>query len=569
MKPLLHNNYELKITNEISSSIIAPRIPLSGGVPAGRGEFVPLHGGVRGGFIRHATTAPLSDSAILVPIKKNTQLKSSLMVTERNSRLTTLSSLTLYMVQKSKLQRTTAILLLLISIWLLSGAEVQAQGNVGIGTTTPNPKAILELQATDKGLLVPRLTLAERNAIVTPPNGLLVYNTTENCFNYFNTTTTTWKSMCNVSGISNSGDTVIINLLKADSIFANYLKVDSAFITNLFATYIKADSAYIKNLVSNYIKSDSAYIHLLRSDTAYIKFITSQYIRTDSIYAGLGRFDSLIIKGLSIDSLIKQITNNYLNSKDTVVLKYLRADSIYTHLLRSDTAFIGYIKTNTIKVNTIMGGFGELDSLYIGGQNILSIISDSINANINNKAWLLTGNTAPTTNKLGTLNPQDLHIITNNTERISVMSSTGNVGIGQGLPAAKLDVLGNIQFFGDLKPAGLPGTTGDVLISQGVGVAPKWVLPSALGVTGPAGTNGTNGKNSLINTTAEPAGVNCPNGGKKVESGIDTNNSGVLDAGEVTATNYVCDGASGALNAWALLGNAGTIANVNFTRHYR
>ncbi|MEQ1734395.1 MAG: hypothetical protein ABL940_12035, partial [Bacteroidia bacterium] len=50
-------------------------------------------------------------------------------------------------IYKTIIQRTAAILLLLLSIWSLSGAEAQAQNNVGIGTTTPNPKAILELQA--------------------------------------------------------------------------------------------------------------------------------------------------------------------------------------------------------------------------------------------------------------------------------------------------------------------------------------------------------------------------------------------------------------------------------------
>ncbi|MBF9220546.1 beta strand repeat-containing protein [Hymenobacter ruricola] len=53
---------------------------------------------------------------------------------------------------------------------------VQAQ-NVGIGTPTPNAKAALDIRATDKGLLVPRLTAAQRTAITSPPQGLMVYQT--------------------------------------------------------------------------------------------------------------------------------------------------------------------------------------------------------------------------------------------------------------------------------------------------------------------------------------------------------------------------------------------------------
>ncbi len=408
--------------------------------------------------------------------------------------------------------RTLLTLVLLVVV-----ATTQAQNNVGIGTTTPNPKALLELQATDKGLLIPRLTTVQMNAITTPPNGLLVYNTTDNCFNYYNTTASMWKSMCvaTTTGISNNGDTVIINLLKADSIFVNYLTVNTALINNLFATYITADSAYIKNLVSNYIKADSAYIKLLRTDSIFTNYLYAHYIVTDSIYAQLGKFDSLVIKGVSIDSLIKQISQNYLNTKDTIVLNYLRADSIYTTLLRADSAFINYLYANTIKADTIIGGWGKFDSLYVGGANILNTITDSITA----QAWLLKGNLTTNANKLGTINARDLHIITNNTERVTVLSGTGNVGIGQTLPSEKLDVIGNIKTTGsmelgtDLKPAGLAGNAGEILTSAGAGIAPTWTPASNLNTTAIAGTGTTtpviiiNGGGEIGYKTAPSLGV--------------------------------------------------------------
>lgn len=45
-------------------------------------------------------------------------------------------------------------------------------------------------------------------------------------------------------------------------------------------------------------------------------------------------------------------------------------------------------------------------------------------------------------------------------------------------------------------------------------------------------------------TTAEPAGTQCPSGGVKVQSGLDTDNSGTLQPGEVTSTSFVCSGAA-------------------------
>jgi uncharacterized protein (TIGR02145 family) len=49
--------------------------------------------------------------------------------------------------------------------------------NVGIGTTTPDPSAKLEVQSTNSGFLPPRMTFAQRNAIVNPAAGLLIWCT--------------------------------------------------------------------------------------------------------------------------------------------------------------------------------------------------------------------------------------------------------------------------------------------------------------------------------------------------------------------------------------------------------
>lgn len=47
---------------------------------------------------------------------------------------------------------------------------------VGINTTTPNAKAVLDLTSTNKGFLPPRMTEAQRNTITNPvPAGLVVY----------------------------------------------------------------------------------------------------------------------------------------------------------------------------------------------------------------------------------------------------------------------------------------------------------------------------------------------------------------------------------------------------------
>lgn len=58
--------------------------------------------------------------------------------------------------------------------------------NVGIGTTTPDPSAVLDVFATDKGFLPPRLTTAQRNAIANPAEGLQIYNSTDSIMEFWN-----------------------------------------------------------------------------------------------------------------------------------------------------------------------------------------------------------------------------------------------------------------------------------------------------------------------------------------------------------------------------------------------
>lgn len=61
-------------------------------------------------------------------------------------------------------------------IALLSAISLNAQ--VGIGTDTVEDSAILQIDATDSGILVPRVTQTQKNAIASPVEGLIVYQTT-------------------------------------------------------------------------------------------------------------------------------------------------------------------------------------------------------------------------------------------------------------------------------------------------------------------------------------------------------------------------------------------------------
>lgn len=66
-------------------------------------------------------------------------------------------------------------LLFLFSLIIFSMSFTHAQ--VGIGTSTPDASSILDIKSTNAGLLVPRMTQAQRMAIPAPAEGLIVYQT--------------------------------------------------------------------------------------------------------------------------------------------------------------------------------------------------------------------------------------------------------------------------------------------------------------------------------------------------------------------------------------------------------
>ncbi|MEX6691138.1 collagen-like protein, partial [Danxiaibacter flavus] len=71
------------------------------------------------------------------------------------------------------------ILSLLLLVLLAMSARAQ-EGSVGVGTKTPDPSAILDVTATGKGVLLPRISLRNINdaeTILNPKQSLLVFNT--------------------------------------------------------------------------------------------------------------------------------------------------------------------------------------------------------------------------------------------------------------------------------------------------------------------------------------------------------------------------------------------------------
>ena len=93
-------------------------------------------------------------------------------------------------------------------------ASFTSIAQVGVGTTTPDASAALEIESTTKGLLPPRLSFDQRNLITTPAAGLLIWCTT--CgevgeMQVFNGTA--WR---NISGAPQAGTATLTTTAASD-----------------------------------------------------------------------------------------------------------------------------------------------------------------------------------------------------------------------------------------------------------------------------------------------------------------------------------------------------------------
>lgn len=76
-------------------------------------------------------------------------------------------------------------------------------GGLGIGTTNPDTSSVLDVSSSTKGMLVPRMTLTQRQALSMPANGLIVYQTDGAAGLYYNSGTPAspdWKMVGHNAG---------------------------------------------------------------------------------------------------------------------------------------------------------------------------------------------------------------------------------------------------------------------------------------------------------------------------------------------------------------------------------
>jgi len=76
----------------------------------------------------------------------------------------------------------TLLATVLLSTLLMNDSLAQTKtfpttGAAGIGTLSPNASSLLDIASTTKGILIPRMTKAQRDLIASPATGLMIFQT--------------------------------------------------------------------------------------------------------------------------------------------------------------------------------------------------------------------------------------------------------------------------------------------------------------------------------------------------------------------------------------------------------
>lgn len=158
---------------------------------------------------------------------------------------------------------------------LLCSISISAQ--VGIGTTSPDSSAILDITSTSGGLLLPRMDVSERNAIASPATGLLIYliDGTTQCLQVYNGTN--WENIyCPTSNTAPYATSITISgaLNLGATLTASYNYADDELDIEATSTYqwYRADNASGSNEATIAGATNTSYTMTNADEGKYIAF---------------------------------------------------------------------------------------------------------------------------------------------------------------------------------------------------------------------------------------------------------------------------------------------------------
>ncbi|AXK81573.1 hypothetical protein DW352_14230 [Pseudolabrys taiwanensis] len=327
-------------------------------------------------------------------------------------------------------------------------------GSASLGINVPKPSALLDLTATDRGFLPPRMTAAQRDLISSPAVGLVVYNTTDKALNYYDGTA--WTA---VGGSGGAGSSTLSGL---SDVSVGSQSNGQALIWN------STSSKWEPGSVSGGGPSEP----MSRSGTLTLGTVYGP-ATSDGLLIVQGRQDGA--SGQSFLSVNADTSNppttqrglqySYNNGTGYLGTVYMtvpiKAGEYYRVLCNNGTScggtsFIGIASYYFVSLPTGGGSSQWIDvpgGINFSGGNVgIGITTPSGAGVVNAGAYASLGAATALVNggaavildyasggRLFTQNATPLRFLTDNAERMRI-DPVGNVGIGTASPVAPLDV---------------------------------------------------------------------------------------------------------------------------------
>ena len=452
------------------------------------------------------------------------------------------------------MRKTLNIFLLILLAAVFGAANARAQGNVGIGTTAPNASALLDLTSLSRGLLVPRMTEAQKYAIASPATGLLIYQTTtQDTGTYAGQTPNFWyynggrwvpflsggwlllgnsgtNASTNFIGTTDSMDWVIrTNNLEHVRVYAggNVGLTNSNNKAEEFRFYEPSGlGSYYSGFKASSLMTGSVTYSWPPADGNGTNYILCTDGSGNLSWRGVGTaggggVDIFWSRGYASFALIGHgfgctdtgnfsITDGLDNSID-----FGAAASVvwgeYNIVGQDDSGCVisgGEYDTASAPFASMGAGSNNSAtatySSVVAGQNNSAcgqyavVVGGSNNTACGNYATVLggTGNSVSGNYSLAF----GINATVDSNYNVVYYGSGVTVGIGNTAPAEALDITGNLRFSGALMPNGLAGTAGQVLQSGG-GLADTWVSYATGSYWNIWGNTGTSPSTNYVGTS--------------------------------------------------------------------
>lgn len=232
-----------------------------------------------------------------------------------------------------------------------SSNEVAFSTSLAVGQgTVANSKAVLELVSTTKSFLPPRMSTAQRDAILTPPEGSTIYNTTTQSLNYYDGAT--WSEV----GTGSGGGGTTLRWYQPDSLAAvkqvlsngievfTFSNTDDQIVFCKFTipeSYSAGSQIFLKNGKAfssvnsgNFLFSTTSYIFKANIDgtsapTGYASTNTQQAIDGTAN-------EIVVVSNIDITDASGEINSVAVAAGDTILVKLIRSASTETSGVAGD-----------------------------------------------------------------------------------------------------------------------------------------------------------------------------------------------------------------------------------------